>query len=529
MIAVAENVLSSRAWLRNTRPVLLLLVLVGFCPCCFGQLPTDLSLPSETINSGSQVFQASNSITNSASFVVQDSASVTLAAGSSIRLEPGFDAVAGSAPFTFFAVIDPNVGQGPPNQGDGPPSIPGSYTAPAYSPTCDNISGQWIDSDNFGNSVGWDLNQNGSSITGTLSFDDYRGQTYCGRISYSASGVSNGNSYSLSAVNPVPSIDSCGFLLAPSETSTVTLSGQACGSGAGTYTISDGGPGPGIARANQTSSHAIVRKAVNASARLAVTSSASTSNPSVQPAATSGSSTWTTYTPRFNVSYSSYIPVDNIIGPSQCYFYPGGTPQQPLPYHLVYKGDAFRGTYRTTEAIFVVPDKQYYGNFFSNAGPTRNYGVGSPVNGNTLSSYPTSPDIYDGPYAGADEDSNRNDCHFWNDRGKDSVTNMDYHVIFIGSHQAQIGFSGLGQNPLEPQFGGITWNANITLNTADPSNPTADVSITHTCYPAHIVKVNGKPVYEYIPGPNNTFYVLGCLSGVGKITKTITGIGVPSY
>jgi hypothetical protein len=82
---------------------------VGFCPCCFGQLPADLVLPSETIDSGTLVFQASGSITNSASFLVQDPASVTLTAGSYITLQPGFHAVAGSATVTFQAVISPNV------------------------------------------------------------------------------------------------------------------------------------------------------------------------------------------------------------------------------------------------------------------------------------------------------------------------------------------------------------------------------------------------------------------------------------
>jgi hypothetical protein len=111
MTAIAERVSSSSlARFRSTWPALLLLVLAALCPCCFGQLPTDLSLPSETINSGSLVFQASDSITNSGSnFIVQDPASVTLTAGSYIHLEPGFDAVATNGTATFQAVINPNV------------------------------------------------------------------------------------------------------------------------------------------------------------------------------------------------------------------------------------------------------------------------------------------------------------------------------------------------------------------------------------------------------------------------------------
>lgn len=123
MIAAAEKVfLSSLAWFRSTRPVPSLLVLAGFCPCCFGQLPTDLALPSETIDSGTLVFQASDSITNGGSLSVMDPASVTLTAGSYITLEPGFDAVATTGTATFHAVINPNVGQWQPIPIPSPPT-----------------------------------------------------------------------------------------------------------------------------------------------------------------------------------------------------------------------------------------------------------------------------------------------------------------------------------------------------------------------------------------------------------------------
>lgn len=97
------------ASIRRTRSGLLVLALASSCSCCFGQLPSNLDLPAETLNSGSLVFQASNSITNSASFVVQDPATVTLTAGSSITLQPGFDAVATDGTATFQAVINPSV------------------------------------------------------------------------------------------------------------------------------------------------------------------------------------------------------------------------------------------------------------------------------------------------------------------------------------------------------------------------------------------------------------------------------------
>jgi hypothetical protein len=75
--------------------------------CCYGQ--QDMVLPAATLASGSTLYQAPNSITNSSNFVVQAAASVTFKAGSYIRLEPGFHATAGTATVTFHAIIDPSA------------------------------------------------------------------------------------------------------------------------------------------------------------------------------------------------------------------------------------------------------------------------------------------------------------------------------------------------------------------------------------------------------------------------------------
>jgi hypothetical protein len=397
----------------------------------------------------------------------------------------------------------------PSGQGDGPPSIPGSFTAPVPSPTCDNISGQWFDADAFGNSIGWDLSQSGTSVSGTLSFDDYRdfgfGLQFCGTITYTASGFQSGTTFSLTANNPVPAIDNCGLPLAPSEAETVSFSGQACGTGSGTFTISGGSTG------------ALSRVRAHTAMNMAA-----------QSTQTTGSSTWTTVTPRFSVQYASYIPVDNIHGPTPCFF---NLPLQgPVPIPQLYKGDANRGTYRTTQSIFVVADKQFNDNFFPNAGPTRNYGFGSPLNGSTLSSSPTTSDIYNGPYTGADEDNLQFDCLKWNDRGKADLSTMQGHsVSFPTSNQAQVNLTGLGQDPLEPKFGGIQWNATVTLNDANASAPTAQVSITHTCYPAHLVKVNGTTVYSYQPPHNNTAYLLSCLTLLKPVTGSTGAVPVPTH
>ncbi len=255
-------------------------------------------------------------------------------------------------------------------------------------------------------------------------------------------------------------------------------------------------------------------------------------NVAAQPAQTSGSSTWTTVTPRFSVAYSSYIPVDHVYGADPCEYVIPGT-QQSLPITKLYRGDAFRGTYRTTQSIFTVVDKSFYDTFLPNAGPTRNYGYGSPANGqgSNLSSSLASSDIYNGPYTGADEDNVQFDCVTWNDRGKADLSNMQGHSVtfFPGSNQAQVNLNGLGQDPLEPQIGGVKWNAIVTLNDANPSQPTAQVTITYTCYPAHIVKVNGQKVFEYIPTINNTAYVAACLLMLPQPTQTTGAVPVPTH
>lgn len=140
-----ENFSSSLVgWLRSIRPALSLLVLASSSFCCFAQLPVDLSLPSETLDSGTIVYQASNSITNSADLLVQAPASVTLTSGNYIRLQPGFHATAGA---TFHAAIDPNVVNWQPIPVPDPPApctdcgldfLGGNQVADLYAPSSSN-------------------------------------------------------------------------------------------------------------------------------------------------------------------------------------------------------------------------------------------------------------------------------------------------------------------------------------------------------------------------------------------------------
>ena len=95
----------------------------------------------------------------------------------------------------------------------------------------------------------------------------------------------------------------------------------------------------------------------------------------------------------------------------------------------LYKGDANRGTFRTTQSIFVIPQTQRDNNFVPETGATRNYGRGSGVNGANLSSFPLTGDIYRGAYGGTDEDGVADDCRLWNQRGQADKNGMQGHSV----------------------------------------------------------------------------------------------------
>jgi hypothetical protein len=166
-------------------------------------------------------------------------------------------------------------------------------------------------------------------------------------------------------------------------------------------------------------------------------------------------------------------------------------------------------------------------------GPTRNYGYGSPVNGTALSSYPLTSDIYNGAYGGADEDGVASDCYLWNATGHASTGNMNSSptITYLPS-AAQVEFSGLAQNPLEPSVGtkpAIAWDMIVEVDDFNPSTPTSYVTYNHTCYPAHIVTVNGTVVYSYLPPKNNTPYLAGCLFKlIPEVSGTTSSVQVPN-
>jgi len=196
--------------------------------------------------------------------------------------------------------------------------------------------------------------------------------------------------------------------------------------------------------------------------------------------------------PRFDIEYSSYIPVGHVEGPTGCFC------GETWVFHKLYKGDANRGTYRTTESILVDPQVQReLSAIFKDTGFTDNYGFRSPVNGSTLS--------------WLDEDDISDDCYLWNKRGKADPLGFIYDTSYPFPNQAQIHYSGSSSNPLEDSLATITWDMRTVLDNSNPAGPTAYVNFNHTCYPAHQVKVNGQVVYLYPPPADDISYIFDCL------------------
>jgi len=134
--------------------------------------------------------------------------------------------------------------------------------------------------------------------------------------------------------------------------------------------------------------------------------------------------------------------------------------------------------------------------FFQGTGQTRQYGVGSPVNGSTLSSL--------------DEDNVPLDCYLWNNSGK-AIPTFSYDVSYPYAYQGQVHYSGAASNPLETSLASIQWDVRTVLDTTNPQSPAAYVNYNHTCYPAHQVKVNGTVVYSYFPPRDDVTYLTQCL------------------
>ncbi len=212
--------------------------------------------------------------------------------------------------------------------------------------------------------------------------------------------------------------------------------------------------------------------------------------------------------PSFAVAYSAYIPVDHVTGPSSCFIDIAGT---AVAIPLIYHGDGGYGTYRVTESASFAPATSTASNFYGMTGITKNYGYGSPKNGSTLSS--------------GDEDGVADDCYLWNESGQADYSGLTYSI----DNNGELVYLGNSSNPLEPGIAPIFWSITTSIDTSNPSQPTATVSYEHTCYPAHQVKIGStiNPVYSYTPPSNDLLYITGCLAfGAGHVSGVTQPVAI---
>jgi hypothetical protein len=445
------------------------------------------------------------------------------------------DGVQANSALSFWVITPPD------GYSNSFPSIPNSFTAPIPPVPCDDISGTWNEADDNGNNIGWQLQQSGNSIMGTLGIENVyynqNGMVTCisDAIYYPATGTYLDGLFTLSASNPSANPDSCGGVVPETYTENgITLSPGStgsCSSGSGSISYS-GSPALALRLRPQMVAPS-----------------------GVTPKQISGATHVTALTPRYNVSYTAYIPVDHVAAATYCFQGPppagtsgcGGNQAVPylgasvIPTTKIYLGDANKGTYRATEALIVTPDAKSHGSLFYAPSVTRNYGGASPANGYSanLASTLVTPGVYNvsgGTYTGADEDNVPCDCNLWNNWGWANKASMQgLGGGYPTNTQANVIFFGNGANPLENPIAQIRWNMTVTIDDSNPNAPWAAVNYTLSCYPAHTVKVNGVVVYDSqnsspkIPSSNSTPNIFSCLtSTLGQVTGSGPMVHVPA-
>jgi hypothetical protein len=219
--------------------------------------------------------------------------------------------------------------------------------------------------------------------------------------------------------------------------------------------------------------------------------------------------------------YAAYIPGSHIQGPphptsgcthpslgSTSFLYKGDGVADigdgwPVQSARVYGNIQFYGSFNNG----VQSNPAYQGPFWPYSNQSRNYAWGSPVNGSTLSS--------------SDDDGIQNDCFRWNNAAWGSTNNMFATLTTSGTTQqnGDVRFYGTGSNPLESSLARISWDMRILMNGNDPTDArVTDVNYNHSCFPAHIIKVQRFTVYHWVPPQADPNYVFGCLVlQLGKI------------
>jgi hypothetical protein len=146
---------------------------------------------------------------------------------------------------------------------------------------------------------------------------------------------------------------------------------------------------------------------------------------------------------------------------------------------------------------------------FHDVGQTRAYGWNSPANGSYLSS--------------GDEDGVSNDCYLWHASAYANTNDFHEEVTFPYSTQGQARLYGTGTNPLEPSLGGVSWDMRVVIDYSNLDYIQGMANVTHSCFPAHVIQVNNRYIYQYGPPRSDPSYIFSCLAlQQGKIQGYVT-------
>ena len=206
--------------------------------------------------------------------------------------------------------------------------------------------------------------------------------------------------------------------------------------------------------------------------------------------------------PWWAVSYGAYIPDDHVPGPITSlgcglpYVYLGDRSADPT------KGGTL-SSYRITHGVTYYPRTASDVPYLATVGYTWQFAHDSPANG----SYITYPD-YDGV---------PNDCHYYNAYKQANATLAPNYYNETGTYYpstALIYLNGRISNPLENSSAAIQWNATVSISniTADGYWANVKASGVTTCYPYHVVIVNGVTVAYYPASPGaSALHIFNCL------------------
>ena len=200
----------------------------------------------------------------------------------------------------------------------------------------------------------------------------------------------------------------------------------------------------------------------------------------------------------YAVAYSSYIPVDHVYGADVCIYNSGS--HNTLA-QLLYNGNGFRNSYKTTQALSLSFSASTASGYFADTGLTTNYGAGSPYNGLSanLSSQDDDPVYYD-----MRTNQGTPDCYLRNEVGKADPSSWTYNAT-VNPSGALVTMKGESQNPIStPKIGSIKWNMTVHV---DAVANTGYVEYSHSCYPAHQVRVGNTNLYVYPPPSNSLAYI----------------------